>query len=100
MEHPRITVADMPHGTLNEQTPPPAMAQHKLLDQVVRTPGRQPSPQPTMLGVPGAMNSNQSLHKILADNGPGYVAPKFEGKQAQMEEGEYRSWNVHWAAKS
>lgn len=62
-------------------------AKHKLVEQVVRTPGRQPSPQPTMLGVPGAAQSNQSLHKILSDHSSGYVAPQFEGKKAQMEEG-------------
>ncbi|EXJ53921.1 NAD-specific glutamate dehydrogenase [Cladophialophora yegresii CBS 114405] len=61
-------------------------AKHKILDQVVRTPGRQPSPQPTLLGVPGASHSNQSLHRILSDHSSGYVAPKFEGKKAQMEE--------------
>lgn len=60
---------------------------NKLVEQVVRTPGRQPSPQPTLLGVPGASNSNQSLHKILSDHGSGYVAPKFEGKKQQMEDG-------------
>lgn len=63
-------------------------ARHKLLEQNVRTPGRQPSPQPTLLGVPGASSSNLSLHRTLsADHGSGYVAPKFEGKKAQMEEG-------------
>lgn len=67
-------------------------AKHKLVEQVIRTPGRQPSPQPTLLGVPGASNSNQSLHRILsADHGSGYVAPKFEGKKTQMEEGEHGS---------
>jgi glutamate dehydrogenase len=63
-------------------------AKHKLVEQTIRTPGRQPSPQPTMLGVPGATHSNQSLHKILNDHSVGYEAPKFEGKKAQMEEGE------------
>ncbi|KIW14890.1 hypothetical protein PV08_07675 [Exophiala spinifera] len=69
-------------------------ARHKLVDQVVRTPGRQPSPQPTLLGVPGASSSNISLHRTLSadHNGPGYVAPKFEGKKAQMEEGKSASW--------
>jgi len=61
-------------------------AKHKILDQVIRTPGRQPSPQPTLLGVPGASQSNQSLHRILSDHSSGYVAPKFEGKKAQMEQ--------------
>lgn len=64
-------------------------AKHKLIDQVIRTPGRQPSPQPTLLAVPGASQSNQSLHRILSDHGSGYVAPKFEGKKAQMEQGAY-----------
>ena len=73
-----------PNGTGEVLNP----AKHKLVEQVVRTPGRQPSPQPTMLGVPGAAQSNQSLHKILSDHSSGYVAPKFEGKKAQMEEGE------------
>lgn len=58
---------------------------NKLLEQVVRTPGRLPSPQPTHLGVPGASHSNNS--RILHESGPGYVAPKFEGKEQQMEDG-------------
>jgi hypothetical protein len=58
---------------------------NKLLEQVVRTPGRQPSPQPTHLSVPGASHSNNS--RILQETGPGYVAPKFEGKEQQMEDG-------------
>lgn len=74
-----------PNGTL-----PSGPIQNKLVQQVIRTPDRQPSPQPTLLGVPGASqqnHSNQSLHKILSDHSSGYVAPKFEGKKAQMEEG-------------
>lgn len=57
-------------------------AHNKLLEQVVRTPGRQPSPQPTHLGVPGP-----SHHRVLHEEGSGYVAPKFEGKEQQMDEG-------------
>jgi glutamate dehydrogenase len=75
------------NGTTNGDLPLNP-AKHKLVEQVVRTPGRQPSPQPTMLGVPGATHSNQSLHKILSDHSSGYIAPQFEGKKAQMEEGE------------
>ncbi|KAI1625242.1 NAD-specific glutamate dehydrogenase [Exophiala viscosa] len=76
----------MDHLTVNGDEPLNP-ARHKLLEQNVRTPGRQPSPQPTLLGVPGASSSNLSLHRTLsADHGPGYVAPKFEGKKAQMEE--------------
>ncbi|EFR05175.1 NAD-specific glutamate dehydrogenase [Nannizzia gypsea CBS 118893] len=51
---------------------------NKQLETVVRTPGRQPSPQPTHLGIPGGP------HRVLAEQGPGYVAAKFEGKEAQM----------------
>jgi hypothetical protein len=65
----------------------PSAAHHKLLDAVVRTPGRQPSPQPTLLGVPGTSHSNNS--RVLHEEGPGYVAPKFEGKEHQMEQGEH-----------
>ncbi|KAF2147187.1 uncharacterized protein K452DRAFT_240434 [Aplosporella prunicola CBS 121167] len=53
---------------------------NKLLDTVIRTPGREPSPQPTHLSVPGS-----SQHRVLHEEGPGYVAPKFEGKEQQME---------------
>ncbi|PGH11205.1 hypothetical protein AJ80_07210 [Polytolypa hystricis UAMH7299] len=52
---------------------------HKQLDAVIRTPGRQPSPQPTHLGIPGG------THRVLSEEGPGYVAAKFEGKEKQME---------------
>ena len=55
--------------------------QNKLLEKVVRTPGRQPSPQPTHLSVPGAIKSH-----VLHEPGAGYVAPKFDGKAQQMEE--------------
>ena len=58
---------------------------NKLLDTVVREPGRQPSPQPTHLGVPGTATPVQNGH-ILHETGSGYVAPKFEGKAQQMEE--------------
>ncbi|RMZ84539.1 hypothetical protein DV737_g1185, partial [Chaetothyriales sp. CBS 132003] len=61
-------------------------AKSKLIEQVIRTPGRQPSPQPTLLSVPLAAHSNQSLPRVLSDRSSGYVAPKFEGKKAQMEE--------------
>lgn len=54
--------------------------QHKLLEQVIRTPGRMPSPQPTHLSVPEMNHS-----RVLREQGPGYVAPKFEGKEQQME---------------
>ncbi len=55
---------------------------NKILEQVVRTPGREPSPQPTHLSVPGP-----GQHKVLHEKGSGYVAPKFEGKELQMDQG-------------
>lgn len=61
-------------------SPAPNGVQNKLLDTVIRTPGREPSPQPTHLSVPGSAH-----HRVLQEEGPGYVAPKFEGKEQQME---------------
>jgi hypothetical protein len=57
---------------------------NKVLDQVIRDPGRKPSPQPTHLTVPG------NAPRILQDQSTGYVAPKFEGKEKQMEEGKLK----------
>lgn len=57
--------------------------QNKILEQVVRTPGRLPSPQPTHLTVP-----TPGQHRVLHEEGSGYVAPKFEGKELQMDQGE------------
>jgi len=67
-------------------TPVNGAVHNKLLDQVIRTPNRMPSPQPTHLNlsVPG-VQSGHSTPKILPQEGSGYVAPKFEGKEKQME---------------
>lgn len=54
---------------------------NKHLDHVVRSPARQPSPQPTHLGFTGGH------HRVLSEEDPGYVAAKFEGRHKQMEEG-------------
>ncbi|KAI9694332.1 MAG: NAD-dependent glutamate dehydrogenase [Bogoriella megaspora] len=63
------------------QSNPPNGVHNKIFDNVVRTPGRVPSPQPTHLSVPGGS------HQFMVEkNEPGYVAPKFEGKEEQMEE--------------
>lgn len=67
-----------PHHAL----PQNGVIHNKLLEQVIRTPGRLPSPQPTHLGVPGP-----SQHRVLHEEGSGYVAPKFEGKELQMDQG-------------
>jgi len=54
---------------------------NRLTEQVIRTPGRQPSPQPTHFNVP-CITSNG--HKILRSATVGYIAPEFKGKKAQM----------------
>ena len=59
------------------------MLHNKLTDHL-RSPSRQPSPQPTHLSVPGQAGA----HTLVKEEGPGYVAPKFEGKEQQMEQGE------------
>ncbi|KAI9679703.1 MAG: NAD-dependent glutamate dehydrogenase [Bathelium mastoideum] len=61
--------------------PPNGAVHNRVLEDVVRTPGRVPSPQPTHLSVPG---SNRQF--LVEKDEPGYVAPKFEGKEEQMEE--------------
>lgn len=61
---------------------PPNGIHNKILEQVVRTPGRLPSPQPTHLSVPGPQS------RVLHEHGSGYVAPKFEGKELQMDQGQ------------
>ncbi|KAI9812051.1 MAG: NAD-dependent glutamate dehydrogenase [Pycnora praestabilis] len=76
---------DSPPPTYSEPAAKNSVSQdgpiNKVLDQVIRTPGRQPSPQPTHLSVPGA-----NYHRVLHEEGPGYVAPKFEGREKQMEQ--------------
>jgi glutamate dehydrogenase len=56
---------------------PPA---NKFIENL-RTPDRQPSPQPTHLNASG----NVQNHRVLHEQGTGYVAPKFEGKNEQMD---------------
>lgn len=58
---------------------------NKHLDHVVGQALRQPSPQPSGLGVSGSGHS--SPHRILSEEDPGYIAATFEGKQKQMEQG-------------
>lgn len=72
----------------------------RMVEQTIRTPGRQPSPQPTHIDVSGGgINGNTSNchngpngHRILRSATVGYVAPTFEGKKAQMEDGELDSY--------
>lgn len=58
---------------------------NKHLDHAVGAALRQPSPQPTHLGVPG------TPHRVLSEEDPGYIAATFEGKQKQMEQGKRNS---------
>jgi glutamate dehydrogenase len=62
------------------------VAAHKLLGESLPSQNRQPSPNPTHLNVPGS--SGVSTPRIIPQEGAGgsgYVAPKFEGKEKQME---------------
>lgn len=65
----------------------------RLAEQHVRTPGRIPSPQPAHFSVQNGgtstpSNGERNGHKVLRSATVGYIAPPFEGKQKQMEEGE------------
>ena len=77
--------ADFQMGEQHERMPENGV-HNKILEHVVRTPGRQPSPQPTHLSVPGT-----GQYRILHEEGPGYVAPKFEGKELQMDLGKLKA---------
>lgn len=55
---------------------------NKHLDHAVGNALRNPSPQPTHLGIPG------TPHRVLSEEDPGYIAATFEGKQKQMEQGQ------------
>jgi glutamate dehydrogenase len=80
---PSQTIGDA-DGSINvpSKTNGNGTAHNKNLEQVIRAPGRQPSPQPTHLSVPG----NEPFSRVLSDQGSGYEAPKFEGKTKQMDE--------------
>ena len=86
IELPQSETAHVEEPQDRSPPPPPNGLHNKLLDHVVRTPGRQPSPQPTHLGVPGP-----GQHRVLQEQGSGYVAPIFEGKEQQMDQGKPRS---------
>ncbi|APA08274.1 hypothetical protein sscle_03g030440 [Sclerotinia sclerotiorum 1980 UF-70] len=67
-------------ATVSSSTP---RSPHKLVEQVIRTPGRQPSPQPTHFNVPHR-NGNGNGHRVLRSATVGYVAPEFKGRTEQM----------------
>jgi glutamate dehydrogenase len=65
-------------------------ASNKYVEQIIRTPGREPSPQPTHFSVSSHSNPHhygQNGHRVLRSATVGYIAPRFEGKKAQMTEG-------------
>lgn len=51
-----------------------------------------PSPKPTHI----AWSHTQ---RILKDDTPGYIAPAFEGKEKQMEKGEFAVGNCCWGTR-
>lgn len=57
---------------------------NKLLDSVRSPLSRGSSDQSTHLSVSGSLGQHRTLH----ETGSGYVAPVFDGKDAQMEKGE------------
>jgi hypothetical protein len=50
-----------------------------MVEALSTSPGRMPSPQPANLGGAG------QPHRVINEPGHGYIAPKFEGKEEQME---------------
>jgi glutamate dehydrogenase len=65
----------------------------KHLEQVIRTPGREPSPQPLHFSVnsPKRYGDFQERwgHRVLRSVTNGYANPEFKGKIAQMGRGNY-----------
>lgn len=67
-------------------------AGNKHIEQIIRSPGREPSPQPTHFSVSGHSYPHaygQNGHRVLRSATVGYIAPRFEGKKAQMAEGQF-----------
>jgi hypothetical protein len=60
---------------------------NKFVQDVVATPDRHPSPQPTHFSVP-YKNGNGNGHRVLRSATVGYIAPEFKGKKEQMLQGE------------
>lgn len=60
-------------------------APSKLLNQLAGTPERRSSPLPSHLNVSGSGHSTPRVLPQEGSEGSGYVAPKFEGKEAQMD---------------
>jgi hypothetical protein len=71
----------------------PRALTNKLVEQVIRTPGREPSPQPTHFSVNSSTLSSHGNgiggngHRVMRSATLGYIAPKFAGKDAQKKLG-------------
>jgi glutamate dehydrogenase len=59
---------------------------NKAVDRLTKSPGRQPSPQPTHFSAP-YKNGNGNGHRVLRSATVGYIAPEFKGKKEQMVQG-------------
>jgi len=59
---------------------------NRSVEQLIRTPGRRPSPQPTHFN-PGGKISNGNGHRVLRSATVGYIAPEFKGKKEQILQG-------------
>lgn len=80
---------------IDNMAAPDRSPQPKMVDQLLKSPDRQPSPQPTHFSVPyrngkngSNGNGNGNGHRVLRSATVGYVAPEFKGKQAQMLQGQ------------
>lgn len=73
----------------------PHAPSNKLVEQIIRTPNREPSPQPAHFSIPyGNGQNGENRHRVLRSATVGYIAPTFVGKAAQMEEGQYNTLTV------
>ena len=88
------SIAIMADINTSPRSPAPS---HKQLDDVVRTPGRKPSPQPTHFSVP-SKNGNGNGHRVLRSATVGYIAPEFKGKAAQMLQGKVSKMRLKYCS--
>jgi hypothetical protein len=87
-EPPEFSEFDQSSAIMDINTSPrsPVSPTNKHLDNIVSSPIRKPSPQPTHFSVP-PKNGNGNGHRVLRSATVGYIAPEFKGKAAQMLQG-------------
>ena len=87
-EPPEFSEFDQSSAIMDINTSPrsPVSPANKNLDNIVSSPVRKPSPQPTHFSVP-PKNGNGNGHRVLRSATVGYIAPEFKGKAAQMLQG-------------